>query len=126
MEYLSLHATYRSICPVLTPRGAPANGDRTPVLRCLSRAALPERAGQRVRGRGAAACAPSRVQRPPRAQGRARFPCPRRGGSPPRGRRGPPPPRPVAPPAPRPPRPPPRGPPAEPPPRPAAPRPPPP
>src|SRR2546428_10620123 len=92
MEYLSLHATYRSICPVLTPRGAPANGDRTPVLRCLSRAALPERAGQRVRGRGAAACAPRRVQRPPRAQGRARFPCPRRGGAAARGRAAPPPP----------------------------------
>src|SRR5712691_10015551 len=79
MWYLALHATYLSICPVLNPRGAPANGGRTPVLRCLSRAALPARAGQRVWRRGAADCPPSWVQRTSRAPCRARFQYP--GGS---------------------------------------------
>src|SRR5882672_1421124 len=81
MWYLALHATYLSICPPLNLRGAPANGGRTPVRRCLCRAALPDRAGQRVWGRGATDCAPSRVQRPNRAQCSARFQYPGRGVS---------------------------------------------
>src|SRR5712691_531532 len=81
MWYLILHATYLSICPVLNPRGAPANGGRTPIRRGLSRAALPDRAGQRVWRRGAADCAPSRVQRTNRAQRGTRFQYPGRGVS---------------------------------------------
>ncbi len=79
MWYLVLSATYLSICPVFNPRGAPANGGRTAVLRCLSRAALPDRAGQRVERRGAADCPPRWVQRTSRAHCSARFHYP--GGS---------------------------------------------
>ncbi len=89
MWYLALHATYLSICPVLNPRGAPANGGRPPVRQCLSRAALPDRAGQRVGRRGAAHCAPSRGQRPNRAPCRARFHYPGRGVSAARARTAP-------------------------------------
>src|SRR5262249_48690379 len=59
----------------------PANGGRTPILPHFYRAALPERAGQRVRGRGAADCASSRVQRTNGAQRGARFQPPGRGVS---------------------------------------------
>jgi hypothetical protein len=81
MWYLILHATDLSFCPGLKPRRAPADGGRSPVRRCLSRAALPDRAGQRVRSRGAAECAPSRVQRTNRAQCRACLQCLGRGVS---------------------------------------------
>src|SRR6185369_2046426 len=81
MWYFLLHAISLSFCPGRDGRGTPTLEGRTPRGRGLSRPTLSDRLSQRVWGRSAADCAPSRMQRTNRAQYHPRLQYPGRGVS---------------------------------------------